>query len=272
MATNVIAIKPMPAIPVRRIALPMEHGSWGILLEPIVAGLAVAFSIGGFWIALMIIGAFLMRQPLKVLILDRKGMRDDRRAKVAVQYVVEFGIIFSVAAIASALTAGVAPLIPLMCVIPLAAVQTYYDVFRRSRDLMPELAGAVAISASVAAITIAGGLSVPLAIGIWMALVARTIPSILYVRERLLLEKGKKFSRALPIAAHTSAVVAIGLLAYFHLASVLTVFAGIFLLYRCVEGMGPARRPMKAMQIGVREVIYGVIFVLSIIIGTALGV
>ena len=58
-----------PSIPVSRIVLPTEHGSWSFLLEPIVVGFVLAFSAATPWIALMAVGAFFVRQPLKTAFL-----------------------------------------------------------------------------------------------------------------------------------------------------------------------------------------------------------
>ena len=256
-----------PPVRLKQIALPTEHGGWGLLLEPIVVGLSVSFSTGGLWIALMTIGAFLTRQPLKTLLIDRLGMRVARRAKVALVFVVGFGLLFAFGLAAAVAKAGLVPLTPFLAVLPLAAVQIYFDCSRKSRNLLAELGGAIAISASVAAITLAGGFSFPHAVGLWAILVARLVPSILYVRERLLEEKGKPFSRSFPLAAHLAALGLAILLAYYGLVPVLAVVAMTMLLARSVEGLSSARRKMKAMKIGVLEVAYGMFTVLFIIAG-----
>ena len=275
MPSVLIDQKPGVALPpfsTRRIALPTEHGGWGFLVEPLVAGLAIAFSIGGAWIALMTIGAFLTRQPLKMLILDRMGMRDRRRALAASKYVLLYAAVFAVGLTGALLTASITSFVPFLFVLPLVALQNYYDIFRRSRHIVPELAGAVAISASVACITLAGGLALPNALALWAIFVLRLISSILYVRERLLLEKGKPFSRELPATAHVLSLVVVVILVSFDLASVLTLLVMAVLLHRSISGLSPTRTKLKAMQIGIYEVIYGAVLVASIIAGHFLGV
>lgn len=263
--------KTVPAVRVGQIALPTEHGGWGLLLEPLIAGLAIAFSVAGFWIALITIGAFLTRQPLKVLVIDRRGMRVNERAKVAAAFVLVYGSVFVSGLVGAVLSGGFAALLPFAIVLPLAVVQIYFDFSRKSRQLLPELGGAIAISASVAAIMLSGGFSWTVAAAFWAIFVARLIPSILYVRERLLLEKGKTFSRSIPLATHAAAFLLVAFLAYNGLSPILTVLAVLLLLYRAVEGLSAGRTKMKAMKIGVYEVGYGVITLLSVIIGHYTG-
>src|SRR6476620_6138057 len=96
MAVYTETLRPTPPIRVKQIALPTEHGGWGMLLEPMVAPLAVSFSPGGVWIALMFAGAFLMRQPFKIYVLDRRGMRNEARAAVALRYLMLYSVVVAI--------------------------------------------------------------------------------------------------------------------------------------------------------------------------------
>jgi hypothetical protein len=261
-----------PAVKLKQIAIPTEHGSWGFLFEPIVAGLGIAFSGGGLFIALMTIGAFLVRQPLKMLVIDRLGMRVQARAAAALKFVLIFGAIFVAGLVGALYAAGGAALIPFLLVLPLAAIQQYFDYTRQSRNVLPEIGGAVAISAAAAAILLAGGATWMSAIVLWAILAGRLIPSILYVRERLLMEKGKPHSRLVPLVLHAAAFLLTLALAAMHLAPWLAVVAMVILLFRAVEGLSANRRKMKAMKIGVFEVVFGTLTVLLLIAGYRLGI
>ena len=57
----------------KTIALPAEHGGWGLLFEPIALGLLVAPSIAGLYLALSAVGFFLARHPLALVVLNRKN-------------------------------------------------------------------------------------------------------------------------------------------------------------------------------------------------------
>ncbi len=61
-----------PSVRLRPIALPTEHGGWGLLGAPILLGLWVAPSVAGAWLSLAALAAFLTRQPLKLALGDRR--------------------------------------------------------------------------------------------------------------------------------------------------------------------------------------------------------
>lgn len=257
-----------PQIPASRIILPTEHGSWSFLFEPIVAGFALAFSASAPWIALIAIGAFFARQPLKTASVARANKPLAWRA---MNFVVLFGAIALAGAIGAALTADAWVFYPFAVAAPFAIQQAVLDLSKRSRNLLAELTGAIAISSSVAAILLAGGLGWPAAVALWAVFVARFIPSILYVRNRLLLEKGKPFERLQPIVSHVISLIVVVGLAVVGFASWLTVGMFAFLAVRCVHGLSEYRIKMKAMKIGVWEVIYGTLTVISIIAGYYIG-
>ena len=272
MSVNVPTMEKRPAVRLKSIALPVEHGSWGFLFEPLVAGLAIAFSVGAMWIAIMTIGAFLVRQPLKVLILDRLGMKLAERARAALAFLAAYGTVFVAGLIGTVASVGWRPLLPFAFVLPFAVYQIYCDASRQSRQLVAELIGAISISASIAAIALSDGRSWAVAVSLWLIFVLRLVPSILYVRNRLLLEKGKDYSRIVPTVAHLAALTIVTALSYFRLAPVLTVLAMLVLLWRAAAGLAPGRRKLRAMQIGVLEIVYGIVTVLSVIIGYHTGV
>ncbi len=267
MSTEVIAIASRPKVRLKSVALPIEHGSWGFLLEPLVAGLAVAPSMASPWIALLVIGAFLLRQPLKVILIDRQNTRWLPQTKSAIKFAVIYVAIFSVGLMGSISFARPESFIPFVLVVPFVAYQIYCDSTRNSRQLHAELLGSIAISSSIAVIALADQWTYPMAFALWAVIAARSIPAILYVRNRLNLEKGKNFSIAIPALAHTIALIAIGLMVIYGLVPSLLLPLFSILLIRSVGGLSSYRRRIKAVRIGIWEVVYGLMMVLSIIIG-----
>ena len=247
--------------------MPTEHGSWGMVAEPIVAALAIAFSIGGVWTAVVFFGAFLMRQPLRVLLAERAAGRPLPQGKPARRFFLWFLGVFLIGAVGAGLTMGTASFWPLLIAAPLALIQIYYDSQRQSRRLAPELAGAVAISSSAPVIAIAGGWTGQAAIALWIVLICRSVPSIFYVRERLLLEKGKPFAYYAPVIMSAATIAVAAVLAWYGLSSWLATAMMTVLYIRAALGLSRYRRRRKAMQIGVLEVVFGTLTVAAIVAG-----
>lgn len=269
---NVRPVASAARINIKQISLPTEHGSWGFLFEPIVVALAIGPSVSGFAIAVMTIGAFLVRQPLKVLIIDRLGQKNNARARAAIKFLLLFSAVSAAGFVSTLYLTGIKPLFPFILVLPFAAVQIYFDGSRKSRGLLPELLGGVSISSSSAAIMLAGGASVFAAAAIWILMIARLIPSIIYIRNRLRLEKGKGHSFIQPVAFHSAAFITVVVLAYYGGVPWLAAAAMVVLLFRAVRGLSPTRKKLKAMQIGVLEVLYGAVTVFAIVLGHYIGI
>lgn len=272
MPANASTIPGRPKINFRVIALPVEHGSWGFVFEPLTAGLLVAFSPPAVWILLLVVGAFLMRQPLKILLGDWRAKRNLPQTAAARKFFLIYGAIFMIGLTGSLYFVPRFAFLPFLLILPFAAYQIYCDASRKSRDLLPELTGAVAISSSVAVIALADGWTPPSAFALWGIFVARLIPSILYVRSRLRLEKAKDFTKTLPIVSHAAAFVIVGALAFYGLSPILTVLMFAVLLGRSTIGLSTYRSKIKAMRIGVWEVVYGTLTVLSVVVGYHLKV
>lgn len=272
MSASVLAIESRPRVRLRSVALPIEHGSWGFLFEPLVAGVAIAPSKASIWIALLVIGAFLSRQPLKVVLSDCRAGRWLPQTKYAAGFLLLYSVVFGVGLIGGVSVANAESFLPFVIVLPLAAFQIYYDSQRNSRLLLAEILGSVSISSSIAVLALADSWPYPNAFALWAVMGARLIPSILYVRNRLNIEKGKTFSRALPIAAHVVALIMVSLLGFYGQSPLLPILMFAVLLIRSIIGLSPYRRKVKAMKIGIGEVIYGALIVLSLIVGYYAGI
>ncbi len=256
-----------PKIHASAVALPNEHGSWGFLLEPLVAGLAIAPSSGAPWIALLAIGAFLMRQPIKVIFAGGIAARDRPQARMAIRFIIAFALVFFFGAIGCVFFVRPISLIPFVIALPFASYQIICDANRKSRNLLAEIFGSIAISSPIAVMAMADNWPISKAAAIWSVMIVRLIPSILYVRNRLNLEKGKVFSRILPVGTHICAFLLITVLAINGLIPYLPVLMFAVLLIRSIIGLSPLRRRVKAMKIGIGEVIYGTLTVASLVAG-----
>lgn len=253
---------------VRNVALPVEHGGWGLSLEPVTLGLLVAPSLPGLFLAIAALAAFLARHPLKLVMADRRRGRRFRRTPVAVRFALLYTIIASLSLLAVIKTAGSYQfLLPLVLASPLALIQLGYDRMSRSRALLAELAGATAMAAVASSIALADGWPLGLAFGLWAILAARFVPTILYVRARLRMLHGKEAAMENVLTIHAFSLIAALLLAWTRLASALAAVALLILLARALFGLSGDDRAASAKQIGIRELGFGAMTVIFIALG-----
>jgi hypothetical protein len=263
--------RPRNNVPLKSIALPIEHGSWGFVFEPLTAGLLLAPSLAAPFFAILIIGAFLTRQPLKFLLADWQQGRRLPRTEIALRFVLIFGAVALLGLAGSLVFAPAVSFIPLVVVTPAVIYLILQDAARQTRNLAPELIAAVALSSSPAVLALAAGWSWPLALSVWAIMASRLIPSIVYVRNRLRMEKGKEFSKFGPMASHILALLVVTALAFAGLAPFLMIPVMAFLLVRAATGLSRFRQKVRAKIVGIWEIVYGVITVLALVLGFYFG-
>lgn len=252
---------------VRKIAIPVEHGGWGILFEPIVLGLIAAFSPAGLLIGLGAVAAFFARQPLKLALIDRSRSKSYPRTRTAWSLTVLFAAGSILLVVGGAALGGWRVLIPLAAAGPFALVQIVYDARNDSRRILPEVCGAVAMSAVAMSTGLAGGLGAVVAGALWLFMVARSVPAILYVRARVRIERNVPANAAAPILAHAGALAAAVLLVARGLAPAVAATVLVVLLARCAIGLSSLRRAASPQRIGFTEIAYGA----GAVIATGIG-
>lgn len=256
-----------PQVNIRSVALPAEHGGWGFLLEPILLGLLVAFSSQGVLLALSAIGVFLIHQPLKISIKDRIKKRRPPRAILAERFVLGYGLLAVVPMVILLFTTPPDFLLPIALAVSLAGVQLYYDSRNQSRKLLPEICGALALAMIAPAIVMLAGWTFASGLILWLILALRALTSILYVRERLKLERGKPISHRMVWLAHGAGVIVLVILVSQQLLPPLTLAIFIVFCARAVWGLSDYRKPSPAKIIGFQELGYGLLMVLIVAIG-----
>jgi hypothetical protein len=256
---------------VRTVALPVEHGGWGLTLEPVLLGMLVAPTLAGLFISVATVGAFLARHPLKIVVGDRRRGRRFARTAVAERFATLYVLVAAAGLLFALATAdGYSFLWPLLFAAPLAAVQLFYDAKGDSRALWPELAGATALAGVATSIALAGGWSNAPAYGLWAVLAARTVTAILYVRARLHRLHGRHSSGAPVIAEHAAALGVIAALARASVVPVSAVAALVVLLLRAVHGLAEDNPRVTGKRIGIREIVFGALTVALVAIGQGL--
>lgn len=240
------------------VALPAEHGGWGLLVEPLVLGLVLAPSGGGAALALAAIAAFLLHHPLKLALMDARRRTRYLRTRLALR-VGGLYLALALAGLAAAASAASswAFAVPLAAALPLAAFQLAWEVTGRGRQLLPEILGAIALAATAPAVMLAAGSDSLAALVVWALLAARACGSILYIRTRLRRDRGLGGSVAPTLALSVGTAVAVGgLAALGHLPwAVFAAFA--VLLARAAWGLSPWHRAVRPRTVGFQELAFG---------------
>jgi YwiC-like protein len=251
----------------RSVALPAEHGGWGLTLEPALLGLLVAPSVAGVLLAAAALVAFLARTPAKVVLVDRwRRRRLDRTTTAELVAAAELGALVGLLAGAWRGAGSGSFWVPLALAVPLLAVELWFDMRSRGRHLVPELAGAVGIGSVAAAIVLADGDGARLAAGLWLVVAARVVASVPFARFQL--ARGKR--NPLPVGGSDAAQAAGLVLAAAAVAldGRLAVGLAAIAVLAAVQ-LVTARRPAQpAVVVGVEQSLLGV----AVVLATALGV
>lgn len=250
----------------RAVAVPTEHGGWGLTLEPALLGLLVAPGPAGIPLAIAAVLGFLARTPLKIALVDAYRGRDLERTRVArrlaaAEILVLIGLFVWSAVLAEGnfLLAGVVTA-------ALVSVELWFDLRSRSRRLIPELAGAVGVSGIAAMIVLADGGNTSTALALWLILAARAVTSIPFVREQVARLHGQAPRAKMLLATDaTSLLLAAAAVAVLPGALAGAATIAVVVVYQRLSALRPVTR---AAMIGARQMVVG----LTVVLVTALGV
>lgn len=198
---------PPAAKPGLAVFLPREHGSWALVLEPMVLALLAAPSLRGLALAIAATALFLTRRPWQCL---AQG-KDVERARVA-RWLVSAGLLVATVAAIWALAGQLrAVAIPLACGAVSALVFAGLEARRQARSLTAECAGALAFCALASAVVLvdpdrAGDAWLAGVVGSFAA--ARALTSLLSIRTFLRRRKGREASGSPAVAVALLAVAA----------------------------------------------------------------
>lgn len=253
------------------VALPVEHGGWGFLAEPVALGLVLAPGAAGTTLALAALAAFLARHPFRLWLSDwRKGARYPR-TRLAAGFAAGYAGLAVLLLIAASVLAPLPFWPALLAAAPIGLVALASDARGRSRDALAEVAGAAALGATATAIALAGGAAPAFAWTAWALLALRAVTSVLYVRARIRLDRGLAAGPGLVLATHVLALAAAIQLARFGWAPWLGAGAFLLLLARAAHGLSERRSRLRPQALGYQELGYGLATLMLLAVGYRLG-
>ena len=252
---------------VRSIALPAEHGGWSFWLEPVLLGMLVASSGTGIALVILSLASFLMRQPLKIALIDLRKKKIYQRTRVAIGFVGIYSIVALLAVLASLAGGGIDVLLPLVPAYGIAILQVwFFDIRGNSRHWLPEVIGAIVMSIFAISIALAGGWTWIASIALASIIVARAIPTIFYVRARLRQIKSGITDLRTPFLFHLFTTIIIIALAVVGLIPKLTIAAILILLGRSTFFLKQGKI-VPAKIVGIQEIVFGLILVFATAFG-----
>lgn len=243
----------------RHVALPREHGSWSLVLEPLVFGLIAVPSPAGGWLALGALAAFLARRPMRLVL---KETRADEPSPARVMF--SACTLVTLVSLLAADTLG--PRDWLLWLLPAGAagmVFLRFDLRNSGREGTAEVAGAAAFALIPAAIAVLGGASPAVAAALAIVMLGRAVPTVLTVRSALRTAKTGVHRPGAALLASSTALVAGVALALASLAPRAAVAALAILALRAVLLLVFPRPALRARTLGAIETVLGAAFVLS---------
>lgn len=254
----------------KAVAIPSEHGGWGLTAEPVLLGLLLVFSWAGVAIGGAAMLAFLARTPLKLALVDRRRHRELDRTVLARRIGAAEVVAIATLGVAALVAAGWHWLIPTAVAVPLFAIELWYDIRSRGRRLVPELCGAVGMGSVAAAIVLAADGAVALAAAAWLVLAARSIGAIPFIRTQIgRLHRGAASTRSsdlFQILALTVAAIAVVVDPDVLVGSItVAVIAVLHLVWVRRSPVPPAK------VLGLRQLALGLALVAATVVGVHLS-
>lgn len=233
----------------KHIMLPAEHGAWVFLLSPLVIGLALGerFTMASLLLVIAGLAAFLVRQPVTIVVKVLSGRRPRGDLEAAQFWLVVYGLL-GLLAVAGLLWLGNAYI--LLLAIPAAPVFGWHLwlVSRRAerQQMLMELAGGAVLGlAAPAAYWVGKGQYDPHGWLLWGLTILQTAGSIIYTYLRL---KQRKLT-SMPEAKER---LAMGMPALIFNTAALLIAAGL--------SIGAVTPPFLPLAFGVQwiEVLWGI--------------
>jgi|SRR5579859_2243942 len=267
-----VLIFPGPSRPAIRVLVPREHGTWGLLLFPLISGVIIGCRVPNaslqpaLWFLLTALSAFLIYQPLESLLgFSLIKARSQRQQRVA---------IISVIALAAIATAGVLELfhwhrglvvgfglVALGCF----AVRILLGSSRPMR-VPKQLIGALGLSSTAAgAYYAANGRIDGTSILLWLASWLFAIGQIEYVHLRIgtaqVQSRRQKLRSSMAVCfLHLLMIGAAITAAFVGLAPLLLALAFVPAIIRLSVWLARPWRPLGVHILGVSELLQGLLF------------
>ena len=240
--------------------MPKEHGSWSLALEPVALALLVAPSVAGFGLAMAVVAGFFARRPLRLAWSDARAER-----RIVARQALFTCVAAALIGLGIAVSSGGADwLIWLGPVAVAGMVFAYFDTKGEGRAEVAEIAGSAAFAGLPAAFAVLGGWSALAAVALGFVMLARSVPSVLYVRAFL---RGRKTGVHHNAPALILAILALVGALLWNRAGLVPALGVVFLallLARALSVLVIFRPNWRASRVGMMEAVLGFVYVVGL--------
>jgi hypothetical protein len=241
--------------------MPREHGSWSLALEPIALGLLLAPSIAGGCLAGATFVAFLARRPLKTAL---ENSIPTARRNLARRALISLGGLSGLFAMLACCFADGRFILWLLPAVILGAMFLWFDLRKAGREQAAEIFGSAAFATVTGAIVAASGRASPAILVASFLMLARAVPTVLFVRAIVRGNKTGVFRPAATLVSAIGAAAIATLLALRDAMPMLTALPVLPLLVRAILFLGENRKLLRARTLGLQELIIGVLYVVTV--------
>lgn len=252
----------------RKVGYPKEHGSWGFFLEPIVLALLIAYSNNGLILALSAFLLFLSNQSVTIVL---KGI-PKYLLRSSYLYFISYTIlsVLILLYLNSTLQSS-GSLIPFLVAILFMGFFKLMERKSLNRNIIVELIPQIAVGLmSVSILLIDNWELVPL-LGFVVIILSRSIQTVFYINNKLKFFKGIKPNKILVNSIGLLFFILLLVMAQLNNVPWISLLAILFLMLRSVIGFFEKNKLEKVKIIGIKEFIYGFLFVVIISIGYNFG-
>jgi hypothetical protein len=277
-ATSIMSLAARPRG--RSFFLPREHGAWGMLLVPLVAGAAAGNPHGDriVWIvlfALASLGLFCLRTPVEAALgLSALRPQNDGERRLIYSFIflyasaslVALAVLIFVAHAYGLLLLGVAAAIAFL-------LQAILKQLGRSTRMNSQLTGSIALSSTAAAAYyLATGHFGRIAMMVWLLNWVFSADQVHFVQLRIHSARAKTLSEKLRVGKgfllhQVFAMLFLGFMWKMGFVGGLIVIAFTPLFVRSLAWFLENRSTLKVQRLGVTELLYAVVFGLFFIVG-----
>lgn len=249
----------------KKILYPHEHGAWGFFLEPFILCLLIAFSLKGVIFTLSSLLFFISIQPLRLIISENYNKVLKKGAYFIGTIYIIFALVLFVISLENSLDENI--IYVLLTSIILFSIYFILTLVNKDRTMLGAMSAPLSIAIYSLIVLLLDNWSLFSTSILGLILMGRIIPTVLYINVKLKLLKQQPHKKNLVYFFELFFITLILALAYLSVVPYLSIIAIFVLFVRSIWGFMPSNQFEKIKILGIKEFIYGLVYVILNAIG-----